>query len=113
VLKAAAPWRGAGYAPVVVQRAHLQKLREYISAVHRRPFDAVWPPIAPNNTPRNVLDLIVNYLWLHHRQEYSWRLQRVSWTRRERTGLDPASAPVGGRNIFGVNSSEVRVAFST
>ena len=113
VLKAAAPWRGAGYAPVVIQRAHLQKLREYISAVHRRPFDAVWPPIAPNNTPRNVLDLIVNYLWLHHRQEYSWRLQRVSWTRREWTGIDPASAPVGGRNIFGVNSSEVRAAFST
>lgn len=103
--------RGMSYFPIVVATRHLRALREHVAALHGQPFSLVWKPIArPGQfVAYGAFDVIINYLWLHHRDKYSWRLQRITYEEGGSAAHHANRAPVGdapgGHQRFGVDEA--------
>jgi hypothetical protein len=62
------------YFPVVIKRMHLQQLRTHVEVLHGKSFDDVFRNIT--TSVFSQFNIMCNYLWYHHRDEYAWALQQ-------------------------------------
>ena len=73
------------YFPVTFKTAHIREFRQYVAKLHGKDFKQV---VSETTKKLNVRGLcychystMCNYMWYHHRDEYSWHLQYVKPTR--------------------------------
>lgn len=69
------------YFPVVIKRVHLQQLRKYVEALHGKSFDEAFRNFSTSAADPKTFsqfNIMCNYLWYHHRDEYAWSLQRLT-----------------------------------
>ena len=78
ILKSKVFVRGMAFFPVVVKAKHLRMLREHVSALHGgRDFDDIWRHERGSDTYElGAFDIITNYLFFHHFDEYAFHVQR-------------------------------------
>ena len=64
--------------PVIVKTSHLREMRAVLSRLFGKPFDRVFQDSCIEKYDcLSQFSMICNYLWYHHRSEYSWHLQIV------------------------------------
>lgn len=73
------------YFPVTFKTAHIREFRQYVAKLHGKDFKQV---VSETTQKLNILgscychySTMCNYMWYHHRNEYSWHLQYVKPTR--------------------------------
>ena len=63
------------YFPVIIKVKHFAAVRDYISSVHEKSFDEVFSSIAHSTPSFSQFNIIANYLWHFHRDEYVWHME--------------------------------------
>ena len=73
------------YFPVTFKTAHIREFRQYVAKLHGKDFKQV---VSETTQKLNIhwscychYSTMCNYMWYHHRNEYSWHLQYVKPTR--------------------------------
>ena len=73
------------YFPVTFKTAHIREFRQYVAKLHGKDFKQV---VSETTQKLNIqgscychYSTLCNYMWYHHRDEYSWHLQYVKPTR--------------------------------
>ena len=64
--------RCMSYFPVIIKTAHFKMIRDYISRQNGKPFNEVFREFSKNNQ-YSQFNIICNYLWYFHPDEYEWR----------------------------------------
>ena len=67
--------RAMNYFPVVIKTAHLKLIREFMMKTHPefQTFDQLFATL--RTAAYSQFNIMANYLWMHHREEYSWHFQ--------------------------------------
>jgi hypothetical protein len=81
------------YWPVIVKRAHLKDMREYISSYHQKPFDQAFHENISDVYQYSQFGIMCTYLFTFKRDEYKWYVhtETPNWD-----GIDPP--PNRGQN---------------
>eukprot|EP00112_Aurelia_sp_Birch-Aquarium-sp1_P013758 Seg2934.4 transcript_id=Seg2934.4/GoldUCD/mRNA.D3Y31 product="hypothetical protein" protein_id=Seg2934.4/GoldUCD/D3Y31 len=65
------------YFPVIIKTEHLKEMREVLSKEQNKTFEEIYHDSRPDGNDRCIcqFSFMCNYVWYHHREEYSWHLQ--------------------------------------
>eukprot|EP00756_Hemistasia_phaeocysticola_P065029 Hpha_TRINITY_DN8243_c0_g1::TRINITY_DN8243_c0_g1_i1::g.112009::m.112009 len=66
------------YFPVIVKTAHLEGLRKHVAKIHGKPFEYVFREISELRNGFSQFDIILNYMFIHHRAEYIFRIPETN-----------------------------------
>ena len=74
------------YLPVVIKREHFKLMREHITKqMKAQTFEKAFHKICTKYLYKySQFDLMANYLWFHHRDEYSWHIMDWQQTKHPR-----------------------------
>ncbi len=66
--------RCMAYFPVIIKTRHLKSLRRHVEILHGMSFNNYYKLLA--REPYSQFNIMCNYLWHHHPNEYSWHVQK-------------------------------------
>ncbi|XP_065061430.1 uncharacterized protein LOC135688491 isoform X2 [Rhopilema esculentum] len=81
--------------PIMIKNDHIQKMRERLSLEHEKTFDALFrdvPIEAGGAFCISQFNIMCNYVWYYHRNEYAWHLQVIPKGVLKRKDLVPSMA---------------------
>ena len=63
--------------PMVFKVKHMKEMVKYIERIHGKRFVDVMSKIDANGTEVSQFNIMCNYAWYFHREEYDWHLQKA------------------------------------
>ncbi|KAL3873070.1 hypothetical protein ACJMK2_036229 [Sinanodonta woodiana] len=78
IYKAKEIMRCMSYFPVIIKVEHVVEVRKYLEKLHRKPFDEVFRQFSGNGISQ--FNIICQYLWNFHRDEYKFYFHVISST---------------------------------
>ncbi len=66
--------RCMSYFPVIIKSKHLKEMRLLVQDIHGISFNEYFRQMRRNES-YSQFNIMCNYLWHHHREEYSWHIQ--------------------------------------
>ncbi len=70
--------RCMSYFPVIIKTKHLVELRHFVEQKHNTSFNEYYRSSILSRQRYSQFNIMCNYIWYHHRDEYSWHIQLIS-----------------------------------
>ncbi len=70
-------FRCMSHFPVIIKTEHLIRLRQFVQGKHGISFNEYFRSFLKKR-PYSQFNIMCNYLWYHHRDEYAWHIQLIS-----------------------------------
>ncbi len=90
------------YFPVIIRSRHLRQLREFIYETHGQNMNDFFQSL--KQRPYSQFNIMCNYLWYHHRDEYAWHVQDSVTHLPGR----PSLGQVGSKEVAGITEAMLR-----